>query len=257
MITVVAGQPIAQSSGCCPCLCLWQLNSSLTGECRSVTVRDFVKRAADQNAPTAPAEVSQLPLTTALLAPPMTWELRNERRGGAFIYITNVRVRRTWAPLAFPCLVSLSDQTGGCIIHQTASKWRKDIHHCPPIKLDPTDVAISQTHQYSGPAEGSYAETSLPLQLYQPFFSETALNDIICTLNTCFSTTLNPTPVCRWSMSIQWVYRFMDMSVGKRQQDFQESVYVSQVQLFIFVWACPSRHRKVTIMFKHFSVFSH
>lgn len=52
-----------------------------------------------------------------------------------------------------PCLVSLSDQTGGCIIHQTASKWRKDIHHCPPFKLDPTDVAISQTHQYSGPTE--------------------------------------------------------------------------------------------------------
>lgn len=61
----------------------------------------------------------------------------------------------------------------GCIIHQIASKWRKDIHHCPPFKLDPTDVAISQTHQYSALAEGSPAETSPPLRLYKPHFSGT------------------------------------------------------------------------------------
>lgn len=50
-------------------------------------------------------------------------------------------------------LISLSDQMG---IHNTSytSKWRKDIHHCPPFKFDPTDMAISQTHQYSSIGEG-------------------------------------------------------------------------------------------------------
>lgn len=83
---------------------------------------------------------------------------------GAVIYITNVRVRRTWTPPSSPPrLISLSDQMGvgggGCIIYQMASKWRKDIHHCPPFKLDPTDAAISQTHQCWAAAEGSPAET--------------------------------------------------------------------------------------------------
>ena len=99
MITVAVGQPIALSSGCCPRLCPWQLDSRLTAEHGSATVlRDFVKCVAHQNARAAPAEVSHPLLTMALLAPPVTCELGNERRGGAVIYITNVRVRRTWTP---------------------------------------------------------------------------------------------------------------------------------------------------------------
>lgn len=47
----------------------------------------------------------------------------------------------------------------GCIIHQAVSKWREDIHHCPPFKLDGADVAISQRHQYSRAGEGSPADT--------------------------------------------------------------------------------------------------
>lgn len=53
----------------------------------------------------------------ALLAPPVTCELGNERRGGAVIYITNVRVRRTWTPLISLRLISLSDQMG---MHNTS-----------------------------------------------------------------------------------------------------------------------------------------
>lgn len=118
MITVAAGQPIALSSGCCPRLCLWQLDSGLTGEHGSATeLRDFVKCVAHQNARSAPAEVSHPLLTMALLAPPVTCELGNERRGGAVIYITNVRVRRTWTPLISPRLISLSDQMG---MHNTS-----------------------------------------------------------------------------------------------------------------------------------------
>lgn len=135
-------------------------------------LRDFVKCVAHQNARAAPAEVSHPLLTMALLAPPVTCELGNERRGGAVIYITNVRVRRTWTPPS-PRASSASLIRWGCIIHQTASKWRKDIHHCPPFKLDPTDVAIIQMHQYSVLAESSPAETSPPLQLYKPYFSVT------------------------------------------------------------------------------------
>lgn len=71
----------------------------LGGESRAM---DFVKRSAHQNARAAPAEVSHPLLTMALLAPPVTCELGNERRGGAVIYITNVRVRRTWTPLLSP-----------------------------------------------------------------------------------------------------------------------------------------------------------
>lgn len=63
---------------------------------------DFVKRAAHQNARAAPAEVSHPLLTMALLAPPVTCELGNERRGGAVIYITNVRERRTRTALISP-----------------------------------------------------------------------------------------------------------------------------------------------------------
>lgn len=108
----------ALSSGCCPRLCLWQLDSRLTGEHGSATVlRDFVKYVAHQNARAAPAEVSHPLLTMALLAPPVTCELGNERRGGAVIYITNVRVRRTWTPLVSPRLISLSDQMG---MHNTS-----------------------------------------------------------------------------------------------------------------------------------------
>lgn len=118
MITVAAGQPIALSPGCCPRLCLWQLDSWLTGEHGSATVlRDFVKCVDHQNARAAPAEVSHPLLTMALLAPPVTCELGNERRGGAVIYITNVRVRRTWTPLVSPRLISLSDQMG---MHNTS-----------------------------------------------------------------------------------------------------------------------------------------
>lgn len=80
-------------------------------------LRDFIKCAAHQNAWAAPAEVSHPLLTMALLAPPVTCELGNERRGGAFIYITNVRVRRTWTPLISPRLISLSDQMG---MHNTS-----------------------------------------------------------------------------------------------------------------------------------------
>lgn len=72
------------------------------GTARPRELIDFVKRAAHQNARAAPAEVSHSLLTMALLAPPMTCELGNERRGGAVIYITNVRVRRTWTPLISP-----------------------------------------------------------------------------------------------------------------------------------------------------------
>lgn len=118
MITVAVGQPIALSSGCCPHLCLWQLDSRLTGEHGSATeLRDFVKCAAHQNARAVPAEVSHSLLTMALLAPPVTCELGNERRGGSVIYITNVRVRRTWTPLISPRLISLSDQMG---MHNTS-----------------------------------------------------------------------------------------------------------------------------------------
>lgn len=104
MITVAVGQPIALPSGCCPCLRLRQLDIRLTGEHGSAAVlRDFVKCAAHQNAQAAPAGVSHPPLLTmALLAPPVTCELGNERRGGAVIYITNVRVRRTWTPPRLP-----------------------------------------------------------------------------------------------------------------------------------------------------------
>lgn len=113
MITVAVGQPITLSSGCCPRLCLWQLDSRLTGEHSSATMlRDFFKCVAHQNARAAPAEVSHPLLTMALLAPPVTCELGNERREGAVIYITNVRVRRTWTPLISPRLISLSDQIG-------------------------------------------------------------------------------------------------------------------------------------------------
>ena len=58
----------------------------------------------------------------------------------------------------------------GCIIHQTASKWREDIHHCPPFILDPTDMAISQTHQYSVQAEGFHREmlASVDIVCYKP-----------------------------------------------------------------------------------------
>ena len=58
----------------------------------------------------------------------------------------------------------------GCIIHQTASKWREDIHHCPPFILDPTDMTISQTHQYSVQAEGFHRETlaSVDIVCYKP-----------------------------------------------------------------------------------------
>lgn len=118
MITVAAGQPIALSSGCCPHLCLRQLDSGLTGEHGSATVlRDFVKCVGHQNARAAPAEVSHPLLTLPLLAPPVTCEVGNERRGGAVIYITNVRVRRTWTPLVSVCLISLSDQMG---MHNTS-----------------------------------------------------------------------------------------------------------------------------------------
>lgn len=72
------------------------------GTARPRELIDFVKRAAHQNARAAPAEVSHPLLTMALLAPPVTCELGNERRGGAVIYITNVRVRRTWTPLISP-----------------------------------------------------------------------------------------------------------------------------------------------------------
>lgn len=88
------------------------------GEHGSATqLRDFVKRVAHQNARAAPAEVSHPLLTMALLAPPVTCELGNERRGGAVIYITNVRVRPTWTPLVFSRLISFSDQMG---IHNTS-----------------------------------------------------------------------------------------------------------------------------------------
>lgn len=118
MIRVGLGQPIAVSSGCCPRSRLWQLDSALTREHGSTAeLRDFVKCAAHQNARAAPAEVSHPLLAMALLAPPVTCELGNERRGGAVIYITNVRVRRTWTPLISPCLISLSDQMG---MHNTS-----------------------------------------------------------------------------------------------------------------------------------------
>lgn len=80
-------------------------------------LRDFVKCVAHQNARAAPAEVSHPLLTMALLASPVTCELGNERRGGAVIYITNVRVRRTWTPLVSLRLISLSDQMG---MHNTS-----------------------------------------------------------------------------------------------------------------------------------------
>lgn len=78
---------------------------------------DFVKRVVHQGARTAPAEVSHPLLTMALLAAPVTCELGNERRGGAVIYITNVRVLRTWTHLISPRLISLPDQMG---MHNTS-----------------------------------------------------------------------------------------------------------------------------------------
>lgn len=61
-----------------------------------------VDSPAHQDARAAPAEVSHPLLTMALLAPPVTCELGNERRGGAVIYITNVRERRTRTALISP-----------------------------------------------------------------------------------------------------------------------------------------------------------
>lgn len=80
-------------------------------------LRDFVKRVVHQDVWAAPAEVSHPLLTMALLARPVTCELGNERRGGAVIYITNVRVRRTWTHLISPRLISLPDQMG---MHNTS-----------------------------------------------------------------------------------------------------------------------------------------
>ncbi|KAI9529781.1 hypothetical protein NQZ68_008020 [Dissostichus eleginoides] len=70
----------------------------------------------------------------ALLAPPVTCELGNERRGGAVIYITNVRVRRTWTPLISPRLISLSDQMG---MHNT-SDGHAEKQMCWVISLSPS-----------------------------------------------------------------------------------------------------------------------
>lgn len=70
-----------------------------------------------QDVRAAPAEASHPLLTMALLAPPVTCELGNERRGGAVIYITNVRALRTWTHLISPRLISLPDQTG---MHNTS-----------------------------------------------------------------------------------------------------------------------------------------
>lgn len=118
IITVLVGQLIAQSSCCCSRLCLWQLDSTLTGRRGSATLlTDFVKCAAYQNTRTAPAEVSHPLLTITLLALPVTCGLRNERHGDAFIYITNAKVRRTWIPLISQRFISLSDQMG---MHNTS-----------------------------------------------------------------------------------------------------------------------------------------
>lgn len=87
------------------------------GHSSATELRDFVKRAVHQDARAAPAEVSHPLLTMALLARPATCELGNERRGGAVIYITNVRVRRTWTHLISPRLISLRDQMG---MHNTS-----------------------------------------------------------------------------------------------------------------------------------------
>lgn len=78
---------------------------------------DFVKHIVHQDVGAAPAEVSHPLLTMALLASPVTCELGNERRGGAVIYITNVRVLRTWTHLISLRLISLPDQTG---MHNTS-----------------------------------------------------------------------------------------------------------------------------------------
>ena len=78
--------------------------------CEAQSVRMWCVRAA-------PAEVSHPLLTMALLAPAVTCELGNERRGGAVIYITGVRVLRTWTHLISPRLISLPDQMG---MHNTS-----------------------------------------------------------------------------------------------------------------------------------------